>query len=91
MKRSRLWPKWRTKGWNPFGTIGVDSGAAFKLTCQTCPSKAKCCPNTDARKSTREEFEDARQLARDIAKTRQYKVSMKLRKKVEMLFAHPSG
>ncbi|WP_282021684.1 IS1182 family transposase [Ruegeria faecimaris] len=61
---------------------------ALKQTCQTCPSKAKCCPNTDARKITREEHEDARQLARDIAKTRQYKVSMKLRKKVEMLFAH---
>ncbi|WP_298935948.1 transposase, partial [uncultured Ruegeria sp.] len=61
---------------------------ALKLTCQACPSKAKCCPNADARKITREEHEDARQLARDIAKTRQYKVSMKLRKKVEMLFAH---
>jgi hypothetical protein len=32
--------------------------------------------------------EDARQVARDIAKTKQYKISMKLRKKVEMLFAH---
>ncbi len=37
---------------------------------------------------TREEHEDARQVARDIAKTRQYDISMKLRKKVEMLFAH---
>ena len=27
-------------------------------------------------------------LARDIAKTKQYAVSMRLRKKVEMLFAH---
>ncbi len=30
----------------------------------------------------------ARQVARDIAKTKQYAVSMRLRKKVEMLFAH---
>ena len=42
----------------------------------------------DARSITREEHEDARQVARDIAKTRQYDISMKLRKKVEMLFAH---
>jgi len=41
-----------------------------------------------ARKITREEHEDARQIARDIAKTEQYDISMKLRKKVEMLFAH---
>jgi hypothetical protein len=37
---------------------------------------------------TREEHEDARQVAREIAKTDQYAVSMRLRKKVEMLFAH---
>jgi len=61
---------------------------ALKKVCQVCPSKAKCCPNADARKITREEHEDARQAARDIAKSRQYDISMKLRKKVEMLFAH---
>jgi hypothetical protein len=67
---------------------GVAKYQALKLTCQACPSKPKCCPNTDARKITREEHEDARQVAREIAKTKQYEVSMKLRKKVEMLFAH---
>jgi hypothetical protein len=67
---------------------GVAKYQAPKLTCQACPSKPKCCPNADARKITREEHEDARQVARDIAKTKQYEVSMKLRKKVEMLFAH---
>lgn len=61
---------------------------ALKEVCQACPSKAKCCPNADTRKISREETEDARQVARDIAKTRQYDISMKLRKKVEMLFAH---
>ena len=61
---------------------------ALKEVCQACPSKAKCCPNAEARKITREEHEDARQVARDIAKTHQYDISMKLRKKVEMLFAH---
>ena len=67
---------------------GVAKYQALKHTCQACPSKQKCCPNADARKITREEHEDARQVARDIAKTRQYDISMKLRKKVEMLFAH---
>ncbi|WP_439144192.1 IS1182 family transposase [Planktotalea sp.] len=67
---------------------GVAKYRALKLTCQTCPSKAKCCPNADFRSITREEHEDARQVARDIAKTKQYKISMRLRKKVEMLFAH---
>ena len=47
------------------------------------PSKANCCPNADARKITCEEHEDAR----DIAKTKQYVISMKFFKKVEMLFA----
>ena len=67
---------------------GVAKYQALKHTCQVCPSKMKCCPNADARKITREEHEDARQVARDIAKTRQYDISMKLRKKVEMLVAH---
>ncbi|MEL6207409.1 MAG: transposase, partial [Pseudomonadota bacterium] len=67
---------------------GVAKYQALKHTCQACPSKQKCCPNADARKITREEHEDARDVARAIAKTPQYKVSVKLRKKVEMLFAH---
>ena len=67
---------------------GVAKYRTLKLTCQACPSKAKCCPNADFRSITREEHEDARQIARDIAKTKQYVISMRLRKKVEMLFAH---
>ena len=67
---------------------GVAKYRGLKLTCQACPSKPRCCPNMDFRSITREEHEDARQVARDIARTKQYGVSMKLRKKVEMLFAH---
>jgi transposase len=67
---------------------GVAKYQALKHTCQACPSKMKCCTKADARKITREEHEDARQVARDIAKTKQYAISMRLRKKVEMLFAH---
>jgi len=48
----------------------------------------KCCPKAEARKIAREEHEEARQVAREIAKTRQYDISMKLGKKVERLFAH---
>ncbi len=72
------------------GPIGKGTACyrALKEVCHICPSKAKCCPNTEARKITREEHEDARQFACDIAKTKQYDISMKLRKKVEMLFAH---
>jgi transposase len=67
---------------------GVARYRALKGTCQACPSKKNCCPKADARKITREEHEDARDVARAIRKTPQYKVSSKLRKKVEMLFAH---
>jgi transposase len=67
---------------------GVAKYRALKLTCQACPSKAKCCPNADFRSITREEHEDARQVARDISKTKQYAISMRLWKKVEMLCAH---
>jgi hypothetical protein len=61
---------------------------AVTLTCQTYPSMPKRCPNVDARKITRLEHEDAGQIARDIAKTKQHEASMKRRKKVERLFAH---
>ena len=67
---------------------GVAKYQALKHTCQACPSEPKCCPKADCRKITREEHEDARDVARAIRKTKQYKVSAKLRKKVEMLFAH---
>ena len=67
---------------------GVARYRALKEVCQVCPSKQRCCPNADARKITREEHEDARQVARDLAKTEEYQIAMKLRKKVEMLFAH---
>ncbi len=60
----------------------------FKHSCVACPSKPKCCPNADARKITREEHEDAWDVARAIKKTSQYKVAATLRKKVEMLVAN---
>jgi transposase len=56
--------------------------------CAPCPMKARCCPNTPNRKITRSIYESARDVARDIAKTRLYRQSRKDRKKVEILFAH---
>jgi len=56
--------------------------------CATCPIKSRCCPNTPVRKITRSVHESARDVARAIAKTDEYKQSRKDRKKVEMLFAH---
>jgi hypothetical protein len=61
---------------------------ALKEVCQSCPSKPKFCPNADTRKIIRKEHKDARQIAREIAKTHQYDISMKPRKKIKMLFAH---
>jgi transposase len=61
---------------------------ASKADCDTCPLKPKCCPKQPARKILRSIYEGARQMARDIAETDEYAASRKLRKKVEMLFAH---
>jgi hypothetical protein len=56
--------------------------------CASCSEKVRCCPNTEVRKIARSIHEDARSVARDIAKTKQYQQSPCERKKVEMLFAH---
>jgi transposase len=56
--------------------------------CTTCPLKMRCCPNTAMRKITRSIYERARDRARKIATTRQYRKSRRERKKVEILFAH---
>ena len=56
--------------------------------CRACPLKTKCCPNTTTRKIARSVHERAREHARAIAATPEYRVSRRERKKVEMLFAH---
>ena len=50
--------------------------------------KDQCCPNTPIRKIARSVHESARDKARAIAKTPEYRQSRKDRKKVEILFAH---
>ena len=56
--------------------------------CRACRLKARCCPNMDARRIARDVNEAARDVARAIANTEAYAQARRLRKKVEMLFAH---
>ncbi|NVK59761.1 MAG: transposase, partial [Rhodobacteraceae bacterium] len=61
---------------------------ASKADCDACDLKARCCPKEPSRKILRSIFEPSRDRARAIARTADYAISCKLRKKVEMLFAH---
>src|SRR5512146_737250 len=74
------------------GTL-VNDGAtmlylASKRHCDRCALKPRCCPNTPARKIPRSIHEGARDMARQIARSWEGATSRRLRKKVEMLFAH---
>lgn len=77
-----LKPAWRSKQKNPYRY------RTSLYDCQDCSLKSRCCPNMLARQITRSPHEPARDVARAIAKTDEYKQSRKDRKKVEMLFAH---
>jgi hypothetical protein len=61
---------------------------ASKHDCTGCALKAKCCPNAPARKVPRSIHEGARDMARQIAKSWEGRTSRRMRKKIEMLFAH---
>ena len=61
---------------------------ALKSDCHICPSKAKCCPNTDTRRIRREKYEIVRDFARECTASDFNTTDQKRRKKVEMLFAH---
>ena len=74
------------------GTL-VNDGATMLYTalqreCAGCALKSRCCPNTLARKIPRSVHEGARDMARQIARSWEGGTSRRLRKKVEMLFAH---
>jgi hypothetical protein len=56
--------------------------------CGPCPLKSKCCPKTPQRKIPRSIYEEARDVARALAKTAAFAQSCCDRKRVEMLFAH---
>jgi len=61
---------------------------ASKLDCDVCAFKMRCCPKEPARKIPRSIHEDARDIARSLAKTEAFEQSRRDRKRVEMLFAH---
>ena len=61
---------------------------ASKLDCDVCAFKMRCCPHTPARQIPRDLHEDARDIARALAKTEAFEQSRRNRKRVEMLFAH---
>ena len=61
---------------------------ASKHDCQACALRSRCCPNTPARKVPRSIYEGARDMAREIARSWEGRTSRRLRKKIEMLFAH---
>ncbi len=85
LKRYRRKFKKQRTGITQANTI---SYRARQLDCEACPLKARCCPNTPSRKVTRSVYEAARDVARRIKETDNYRQSRKDRKKVEMLFAH---
>jgi transposase len=61
---------------------------ASKRDCDLCAFKMRCCPHTPARQVPRDLHEDARDVARALAKTEAFEQSRRERKKVEMRFAH---
>ena len=67
---------------------GVLRYRAKKADCDGCGLKSRCCPKEPQRKVTRSIHEPSRDVARKITQSIDYAISCKLRKKVEMLFAH---
>src|SRR6266567_909576 len=56
--------------------------------CGSCLLKAQCCPKVSLRRIQRSIYEEARDVARALAKTEAFERSRRDRKRVEMLFAH---
>ena len=73
------------------GNAGNDHVIGYRGSvpdCRVCPLKPQCCPNTPARKVTRDVNEQARDVARALMKTPDFEASRDQRKMVEMRFAH---
>ena len=56
--------------------------------CRGCVFKAQCCPKASFRRIPRSIYEEARDVARALAKTKAFEQSCRERKRIEMLFAH---
>jgi transposase len=73
------------------GKVINDEMLAYRASmpaCAACAFKARCCPKEPARKILRSVYEEARDVARAIAKTEAFEQSCRDRKRIEMLFAH---
>jgi transposase len=74
------------------GTV-IDDGETLRYLastsdCRGCLLKAQCCPKAPFRIIPRSIYEEARDVARALAKTKAFEQSSRERKRVEMLFAH---
>ena len=73
------------------GKIMIGEMLAYRASmpdCAACAFKTRCCPKEPARKILRSIYEEARDVARAVAKTKAFEQSCRERKRVEMLFAH---
>jgi hypothetical protein len=61
---------------------------ASRRDCRSCLLRAQCCPKAPSRKVPRSIYEEARDVARQLANTEAFERSRHERKRVEMLFAH---
>jgi transposase len=71
----------------------IDDGETLRYLastsdCRGCPLKKQCCPKAPFRIIPRSIYEEARDVARALAKTKAFEQSRRERKRVEMLFAH---
>jgi hypothetical protein len=74
------------------GTV-IDDGETLRYLastsdCRGCSLKVRCCPKAPFRRIPRSVYEEARDVARALAKTEAFEQSCRERKRVEMLFAH---
>ncbi len=74
------------------GTV-IDDGETLRYLATTsdfrdCPLKVRCCPKASFRRIPRSIYEEARDVARALAKTEAFEQSRRDRKRIEMLFAH---
>jgi IS5 family transposase len=74
------------------GTV-IDDGETLRYLastsdCRNCPLKVRCCPKASFRRIPRSVYEEARDVARALARTEAFEQSRRERKRVEMLFAH---
>jgi hypothetical protein len=74
------------------GKVATDGETLYYLArtrdCRSCPLKSQCCPKAPLRRVPRSIYEEARDVARALAKTEAFDRSRRERKRVEMLFAH---